>query len=177
MVDKQIPHRDLVKEGLPRKGEAKPQDDQITVDIKKAKEFKDEIVGKVKEQISPVVSQATPKITSAAQPVKSLFKGEFIKKILKIAAILFLIIIFLYIISLFVKNIRENGEISQNGLPTPTLIPYLPYNPSVYADDELVLELEEDINVLDRELSPNLGKQSSLHPFLILISISKIKFI
>lgn len=164
MAGKQVPHKDLVSSNLPRKGEANVKENQITVDIRKAKKVKEQVIQKVQQQLQPVISEATPKITSAAQPVKSLFKGELIKKIFRIAAILFLIIIFLYIISLFVKNIRENGEIALDGLPTPTLVPYLPYNPSVYADDELVLELEEDINVLDRELSTSQLRETILTP-------------
>ena len=93
-----------------------------------------------------------------------MFAGKLIKKILRITAIVILIIIFLYIISLFAKNLRQNGEVALNGLPTPTLAPYLPYNPSVYAEDDLVLKLEEDIKVLDRELSTTQLKENILTP-------------
>ncbi len=164
MAKKQIPSRNVVKSGTPRKGENVSEDNQITADFKKAKDFKEQLVQKVQEQLQPVVSQATPKITSAAEPVKSMFGGELIKKILRITAIIILLLILLYIISLFVKNLRKNGEVALNGLPTPTLAPYLPYNPSVYAEDELVLELEEDIKVLDRELSTALLKETILTP-------------
>ena len=164
MAEKQLPHQDLVKTGKPRKGKVSPEGDQIAVDIKKAKEVKEQIVQKVQQQLQPVVSQAVPKITSAAQPVKSLFGGELIKKILRLPAIIMLFIVFLYIISLFVKNLRQDGEIALNGLPTPTLAPYLPYNPSVYAEDDLVLMLEEEIKVLDRELSTAQLKENILTP-------------
>ena len=164
MAGKRLPHQDLAKTGNPRKGEVNPEGDQIAVDIKKAKEIKEQIVQKVQQQLQPVVSQAVPKITNAAQPVKDMFAGKLIKKILRITAIVILIIIFLYIISLFAKNLRQNGEVALNGLPTPTLAPYLPYNPSVYAEDDLVLKLEEDIKVLDRELSTTQLKENILTP-------------
>lgn len=164
MAGKQVPDKNLVRKKLPRKGKTNQEEDQIADDIRKAKEVKEQIVQKVQEQLQPVISQAAPKITSAAQPVKSLFGGELIKKILRITTIVILIIIFLYIISLFVKNLKQNGEVALNGLPTPTLAPYLPYNPSVYAEDDLVLKLEEDIKVLDRELSTAQLKETILTP-------------
>jgi hypothetical protein len=65
---------------------------------------------------------------------------------------------------LLVKTARQNGEVAIPGLPTPTTAPYQPYNPSVYAEDELVLQLEEDIKVLDRELSIVQLKETILTP-------------
>ncbi len=164
MQGKKIQNKVLTKWGLPRKGEAKSENDQVAVDVEKAKKTKDKLIGKVREQISPIISQATPKITSAAQPVKSMFGDKLVKKIGRIVVIAVLLIILLYIASLFVKNLRNNGEIALDGSATPTVAPYLPYNPSVYAENELVLQLEEDIKVLDRELSTIQLKVNILTP-------------
>ncbi|OGM12587.1 hypothetical protein A2V80_00030 [Candidatus Woesebacteria bacterium RBG_16_39_8b] len=156
MVLKQSTHQDLVKTGLPRKDINAGNDDQISSDLAKAKEVGKKVVGRVKETITPVVNQ-NKDIISEKQTL-------FIKKIVRISIIVILLLVFLYIISLLVKTARQNGEVAVPGFPSPTVAQYLPYNPSVYAEDEMVLQLEEDIKVLDRELSTIQLKETILTP-------------
>lgn len=164
MTLKPSTHQDLVKTGLPRKGVSGGDKNQITSDLNSAREAKDKIVDKVKQTLSPVAKQNSANINNFTLPVKEMFSGSLIKKIVRIAAIVILLLVLLYIVSLVVSEIRQNGEVAIPGTSTPTVAPYLPYNPSVYAEDKLVLQLEEDIKVLDRELSTVQLKESILTP-------------
>jgi len=164
MASKQSTHQDLVKTGLPRKDINAGNNDQIMSDLTKAKEVGKKVVGKVKETITPMVNQNKNLIQTITTPARNMFDNPLIKKIVRISVIVILLLVFLYIISLLVKTARQNGEVAVPGLPTPTVAQYLPYNPSVYAEDELVLQLEEDIKVLDRELSTVQLKETILTP-------------
>ena len=150
MALKPSTHQDLVKTGLPRKGVEQLKDDQITSDLARAKEAGLKIVGQT--------------IQTTLAPAKGILANFPIKKIARIVAVVILLLVLLYIVSLFVKTIRQNGEVAISGIPTPTVAPYIPYNPSVYAEDELVLQLEEDIKVLDRELATAQLKETILTP-------------
>ena len=164
MALKPSTHQDLVKTGLPRKGVEQLKDDQIASDLARAKEAGLKIVGKVKETVNPVISQNKQNIQTTLAPAKGIFANFPFKKIARIVAVVLLLLVLLYIVSLFVKTIRQNGEVAVSGIPTPTVAPYIPYNPSVYAEDELVLQLEEDIKVLDRELATAQLKETILTP-------------
>jgi len=172
MTSKQSTHQDLVKTRLPRKDINAGNDDQIMSDLTKVKSVGKKVVGKVKETITPVVNQnkdiiskkQTLFIQSVTTPARNMFDNPLIKKIVRISVIVILLLVFLYIISLLVKTARQNGEVAVTGIPSPTVAQYLPYNPSVYAEDELVLQLEEDIKVLDRELSTVQLKETILTP-------------
>ena len=61
---------------------------------------------------------------------------------------------------------RQNDRVISEpvGGVFPTLPPFQQYRPSVYADDPLILQLEKDINVLDRELSNVQIKEILLEP-------------
>lgn len=162
MAGKQLPQRNLVSPGLPKKGEAKPADDQVSQDISKAKVATDKFVGKVKEKVTPAVAKRIPKLSDVAGAGEGLISGDLIKKLTRTAVIAGALILLLYIASLFFKTPGEDGAVPGVEIPTPTVAPYLPYNPSIYAEEELVLKLEEDIKVLDRELSTAQLKESIL---------------
>ena len=164
MVLKPSTHQDLVKTGLPRKGVEQLKNDQVSSDLARAKEAGSKIVGRVKEAVTPVISQNKQTIQTTLAPAKGMFANFPFKKIARIVAVVLLLLVLLYIVSLFVKTIRQNGEVTVSGIPTPTVAPYIPYNPSVYAEDELVLQLEEDIKVLDRELATAQLKETILTP-------------
>lgn len=164
MALKPSTHQDLVKTGLPRKGVEQLKDDQVAFDLARAKEAGSKIVGRVKETVTPVISQNKESIQTTLAPAKGIFANFPFKKIARIVAVVLLLLVLLYIVSMFVKTIKQNGEVTVSGIPTPTVAPYIPYNPSVYAEDELVLQLEEDIKVLDRELATVQLKETILTP-------------
>jgi len=48
--------------------------------------------------------------------------------------------------------------------PVPSIPPFQRFQPSIYADDPVILKLQEDVNVLDRELSNTQIKETILEP-------------
>lgn len=164
MAGKQLPHTDLVSSGLPKKGENQSPNDQVTTDLKKAKELRNNFLGKVGESVTPVISKQGKKVDSFTAPIKNLVDKSLLSKLMRIGLIILLIGLFLYITSLILKTVNESGDQSQISVPTPTIAPYHPFNPSIYAEDEAVLQMEEDIKILDRELSTSLLKETILTP-------------
>ena len=63
---------------------------------------------------------------------------------------------------------RQNGIVDRgNGVvieTTPPVVTYQPYTESIYANDPEVLRLDEDINVLGREISTTVLQDSILTP-------------
>jgi len=91
------------------------------------------------------------------------------KKALLIGASIILFFGVIYLGSEVVKTLRTNGILPSDGLfgggePTPTLGEIQPAPPSIYAVDEVVLQLEEDINTLDGQLSSTVLKENTLDP-------------
>lgn len=59
---------------------------------------------------------------------------------------------------------REAGDLGGIEGPSPTVGPFRPYKPSIYADDEKVKQMDEDAKVLNRELSTVQLKETILTP-------------
>lgn len=164
MAGRQLPHDDLVRTGLPKKGENLSSDDQVGIDFQKAKEAKNKLLGTVGESVSPIVAKQGKK-----------FSGLLIKKLLRIGVIAVLLIVLFYIGSLMLRTFTQNGENGQIAVPSPSVAPFHPFNPSIYADDEQVLQMEEDIKVLDRELSTTQLKETILTPPVLDFDIDFLK--
>lgn len=120
-----------------------PKENQISEDLKMVKGFKDKVFGKVK----PPEGSGIPK------DLGKLSDPNLLKKVLRVAVIVILLIALLFIVSRAIKMIGNNGSDLSVIVPTPTVAQYRPTNPSIYADDPEVLKIEEDIKILDRELS------------------------
>jgi len=172
MAGKKIPHSDFVKQGLPKKGEETKPQDQVVSDLGKLKEASkkvgEKVSGKLKTTLYPKVSEGTPVVFQAGRnlgsSISSFTNSETLKNILKTSAAIISLIVFFFIgikVVNMIMNKSENGEIS---LTTPTPVPYTPYKPSVYAEDEMVLKMEEDIKVLEKESSTVVLKETSLTP-------------
>lgn len=91
------------------------------------------------------------------------------KKMLLIGVSILLIMGVVYLGSEVVKTLRTNGILPSDGIfgggePTPTLGEIAPTIPSIYALDSVVLQLEEDINTLDGQLSSTVLKENTLDP-------------
>lgn len=164
MAGKQIPHEDFVSKGLPKKGEDQIQDDQIGTDIQKVKEVKDQLWGRVSSSVNPVISKQGKKIEGITASVQGLANEDLLKKLLRVVIIALLFIALLYIGSLIFKTATQNGENGQVVIPAPSVAPFNPFNPSIYAEDEGVLQFEEDLKILDRELSTSQLKEIILTP-------------
>ena len=142
-----------------------PAPDPVAQDLESLKKLVGKFSGKVKTSVGPQMTKATSSTSTSF--VKTVDKG-FIKKILRV----FLVIVFL-MIAVFVgmklfKTYQENGGgVSPTGTvtePTVTPIVYEPFKPSLYAEDPEILKLEEDIDVLVREISGSNIKEITLNP-------------
>lgn len=136
-------------------GETRRDSNQITSDIKEARGFADKIIGRISKT----------KLKGLGSPSKSLLGENFTKKILRFGGMVLIVFIVLLIVERVVNFVRRTGM--EDGVfvaPSPTVGPFRPYNPSVYAEDERVLLMEEDLQVLDRELSTTILKETTLNP-------------
>ncbi|MFV1917360.1 MAG: hypothetical protein ACC618_02700 [Patescibacteria group bacterium] len=163
MVKRQLPHDDLVKTSLPKKGE-QPVNNQVSVDLGKVKEVKDKVFGKVTKTVAPVVAKQGGKVKGLNLPFKDIMEGDLVKKLVRIVLIFFLLIALLYIGSIVFRTINQGNDTDGVVLPSPTPAPFQPFQPSIYAEDEQVLQMEEDIKVLDRELSTAKLRETILTP-------------
>ncbi|OGM14513.1 hypothetical protein A3A76_05940 [Candidatus Woesebacteria bacterium RIFCSPLOWO2_01_FULL_39_23] len=66
----------------------------------------------------------------------------------------FLILLIIIGLGVYAKFFMEKAGVEDISTlpPTPTYSPYQKYKPSIYADDPVVLKLEEDFNVLEAEM-------------------------
>ena len=60
--------------------------------------------------------------------------------------------------------LKNGGVISQNPQTIVTPVPFVPFKPSVYADDPEVLKIEEDLTLLERELNQVKIKEDGIDP-------------
>lgn len=86
-------------------------------------------------------------------------------KIFKVVAIVFVSIVSISFVASkivnFVKRGNGNGEVPT---PAPTIVPYQVEKPSVYAEDEKVLEIEERAKTLDKQMSDTVVRETILNP-------------
>ena len=162
--EQQVPTQKLESQN----GQAEGKEDQLASDLKEAKGFADKIFGKISSLSSPITSKGAPKIKEIGGSAKNLLGGGFIKKIAKVAGVALVIILLLLIALQIVERVRDMGMGEENGIVTTTPSispgPYIPLNPSVYAEDELVLEIEDDLRVIDREMSTTGLPETTLTP-------------
>lgn len=164
MAKKKVPPGDLISKDLPRKGEVEKSDDAMASDIKKAKKATGKILNMVQASVSPVFSRQGSKIENIKSYFIDFADQDFGKKLLRFAGAAGFLVILLFIGSLVLKTVRETKEQDLVGVPGPTVGPFRPYKPSVYADDEGVLQMEEDAKVLNREVSTAQLKETILTP-------------
>ncbi len=164
MGGKHLPHDDLVRRGLPKKGEVDQTQDQISQDIGKIKDITGKVFGKVRSTLYPKISENIPVVVNVRSSIKDKFNSELIKKIAKGFFVILFLILLLYITSMVMKTIVQKEVGDNGGVPTPSIAQFTPYKPSIYAEDELVLQLEEDVKVLERELSTSQLKENLLTP-------------
>lgn len=162
MPGKQLPHNELIPKNLPRKGEG--QTDQVKEDLSKLSSFINALLGRVKEDVSSKVSVKKPDIKKISSPLKNIFDPYFIKKIVRIIVIAAILIALFYIGSIVIRTVLKDGQLGGGAIPTPSVAPYQPYKPSIYADDERLLQMEEEEKILDREMSAATLKETILTP-------------
>jgi hypothetical protein len=162
----------MAAQKLPNKNTAPQKEgasDQVAEDIKKFKSAKAKFTEKLKSNIAPNISNKVPVVhttkASLSSVTSKIFDPELIKRVVKIVVLVFLLLGLFYIVTRIFTIFVEDGTDETDGVaPTPSIGEFRPYKPSVYAEDELILKLDEDVKVIDRELSTTQLKEAILNP-------------
>lgn len=135
-------------------------------DKKKDKRGSRGISSRVGKIITPLASQGVNSgigvESGPSAPDKK--KAKRLKLLLLVFAVLFIIVIVTTIASSIATKKRQDSEKPPVLPPTPTPIPFQSFKPSIYADDPEVLKIEEELNILDREISTTVIKETTLNP-------------
>ena len=142
-----------------------PEEDSVREDVQKFKTFVRKSITKVSTSSKPFTSKGLATGSVLTSSLKGAFENKFIKRLVRTFLILVFLMILIFIgIKLF-RLLQEDGEVKEPRREvTPTPASYQPYKPSVYANDPEVLQLEEDINVLEREISGSNLREDKLIP-------------
>ena len=140
------------------------REDSVANDMKSFKEFAKKSVEKTKTVLSPFAKKSVTSATDASKVVSTSVDNKFIKILIRTFLILFFIIVLVFIAFYLFRTIQEeNGVVRTDGVSV-TPVPFAPYKPSVYAQDPEVLRLEEEINILERELARVSVKEDGINP-------------
>jgi hypothetical protein len=141
-------------------------EDSVAEDMKKLKKLVGKLSANVEKSVEPVVQKGSSKASAFGKANQG-----FLRTVLKIFFVVILLIIVAYIGMQFFKKLPggDGGEVTPTPeestmTVTPTPIVYNPTKPSVYAQDPVVLKLEEDVDVLTREISRTNIKETQLNP-------------
>ena len=146
--------------------EIPPEEDSIVQDIESLKSFVKTVGHTVSTQkVEPRKVASLPK---PPQIPAGITKKSPLKNLIRVLLVVFFLLILTFIGIRIVQLLSNGGnddttvQLPNNVIPSP--VPYIPHNPSVYAEDVEVLKLEEDILVLERELSNTNIKEDRLYP-------------
>lgn len=149
------------------------EEDSIAMDIKNLKTFTSKLVGKTSTFVKPYAQKGSSASTGALSKAGGLVDKGFLRKLIRVFLILLFLLILVFVAIRLFKTTGENGGIPGFGnQPTPTPISYQPYRPSVYADDPEIKQLEEDVNVLEGEISGTNVREMDLNPPTLDFNIS-----
>jgi hypothetical protein len=128
------------------------KEDSVKEDLKKFKALVGKYKSKVDEKVDPVTAAGVQKAVSAINASGSVADKPFYKKLVKVFFILFFLLILIFVAATLFNILKSKKITEAPVLPTPSPVPFEPTKPSVYASDESVLKLEEDIDLLEKEL-------------------------
>lgn len=140
----------------------KPED-SIKNDFQAFSLTMNKFLGQVKKVLGPVVSKGGEESREAAQTIGKVVDASLVRKLVKIFLVVLFLISLFFIISRFINLVTENGGVVGEVSPTPTVFIYIPPKLSVYANDTVVLKLEEDLGVLSREVSNSIIRETMLN--------------
>jgi len=139
-----------------------PEEDSVTKDIRNVFGFFGKVFGKATIKIQP----STQKIGKGSAQAAARVAGHgFFTKVVRLSVIIFFLMLIAFIGVRIYSILQNNGE---NGAATvyisPTPVPYKPSKPSVYAEDEFILDLEEKLRALEREIAGINIRETTLTP-------------
>lgn len=154
--------------------------DQLASDISGAMGFMDKLFARVAgfgRRFISGISSRTKKVPSFVgekitvsegekpRTLGKLLGGRVLRKIGRVVGIVLVFFVVIVVAFQVLRIVRQReAGVGDGVVVTPTGQPFQPYKPSVYAEDELVLEMEEDLLILDREMSTTSLKEEILNP-------------
>lgn len=147
-----------VKEAQP------PQEDSVAEDMKKAKAFINQAMAKFNKSAGPTFEKGKQLEGKGVEYAKKVVDVNFSRKIARIFTVLFFGLVLLFVASRFFKLVGNGREVPAVATPTiaPTVPPFQRTEPSIYAQDKLILKIEEDAKVLVNEIIGKTLNEDSL---------------
>jgi len=152
----------------PKNEEVFQGEDSVLEDARNFKVFIERLKKRLKEKVSPQVSRLQSKLSTSQKAglVAKIDLRDFFKILIKTLLILVLTLTLFYIGFTLFKSLLDNSK--ENGATVPTALTpfpsYEPFKESYYATDSGVLRIEEDINILGREMSTTVLRETNLDP-------------
>ena len=143
-------------------------EDSVLQDVVAIKNLIDKVSGGVVAKVAPGLKIGAASTSKAASGLVTRVGPSFITKVLKIFFVVLLLIVLAFVgYKLMNTAQKEEEETNQPGTIediTPTPVVYNPPKASVYATDESILKLEEDINVITQEIGSIVLREGQLTP-------------
>lgn len=141
-----------------------PQEDSVVNDIKMFKEFAKKSFDKTRTLLTPFAKKGAASATDASKVVTTSVDNKFIRLLIRSFLIIFFTIVLIFIAIYLFKMIQNEDGTTHTGGVSATPVPFAPYKPSVYAQDPEVLRLEDEVNILERELTRVTIKEDGINP-------------
>lgn len=129
------------------------QEDSVAGDIRMLKNLIAKIIEKIGIVIAPYTKKGISVVGGVTGNVSLPVDSKFIKTLVRIFLIALFAIVLIFIAVYLFNTLKKEYQIDQATTINVTPAPFDPGRASVYAQDPEVLKLEEDINILERELN------------------------
>lgn len=141
-----------------------PQEDSVAQDVQTVKTIFGKVTDKISLFLAPFTKKGIASAASSATAVRTSVDNKFLKNLVRTFLILFFTLILVFIGIYLFRMLKEENVITQNPGLTVTPPPFEPFKPSVYAQDPEVLKIEEDVNILERELNQTKIREDGINP-------------
>jgi len=141
------------------------KEDSVKEDFALLGKFLAKFKSKADKKVAPLKEAGSQKLDSLVGVSGDISDKPFYKNLLKIFFSVFILLILIFVGATLFNTLKgERREAPVAGELTPTPIPFEPTAPSVYAKDEVILQMEEDISVLEKELARVTLRENNLNP-------------
>lgn len=152
------------------------EEDSVAQDVGKLKVFVKNLTGQAKIKAKPYQEKVKPVVQSATSVKTKAKANKMMSSFTKISIFVVIIFVTLLLVVIGFSIVQRMGRGVENGSgketeseveivqATPTIIPYTPSSPSIYASDTVILKMDEDIKILGREMFSIPIRESTLYP-------------
>lgn len=147
-------------------------EDSVQEDLKKLRS----VVGKIKSRIlkifKPFVKKGAETAGATVKKSSDSIEKNWRKTIKPIALVMigiFIVFLGIILVRRYVINVVEE---KQSGAIEPTIPPFKTYEPSIYADDDEVVAIEDELSILENEIDNVRVIESSLAPPVLDFDVS-----